>query len=111
MPRKLKKIWPTEKQIQQAIMQYLDYKGIWNWRNNSGMMFQQYKGKSYAVRLGLKGSPDIFGVLPGGKWLAIEVKDHKGIVSPEQQEFIDNLNSKGGLAFVARTLEEVMEKI
>ena len=63
------------------------------------------------ISFGLKGSSDILGVLPGGRFLAIEVKDHKGVVYPEQAEFIDGIAAHGGLAFVARTLEEVTEKI
>jgi hypothetical protein len=39
--------------------------------------------------------------------LAIEVKRPRGRVTPEQQQFIDMINEAGGLAFVARSVEEV----
>ena len=53
------------------------------------------------------GVSDILGVLPGCRFLAVEVKVPKGKVSPHQQEFIDSVNQAGGLAFVARSLEDV----
>lgn len=109
--KKPKKIWPKESEIQNTILEWLLMHRIWAWRNNSGMMFKQYNGKSYAVRLGLKGSSDILGVIPpDGRFLAIEVKDHKGKVSPEQMEFLETISGKGGIAFVARTLEDVIDK-
>lgn len=41
--------------------------------------------------------------------IAIELKAPKGIVSPAQQQFIDSINEAGGLAFVARSLDDVIE--
>lgn len=63
------------------------------------------------MKSGLPGSSDIIGCLPGGRFLAIEVKALKGKVSPLQQQFIDNINQAGGLAFVARTIEAVQKNI
>lgn len=54
------------------------------------------------------GVPDILGVHKG-RLIAIELKAPKGTVSPAQQEFIDRINEAGGLAFVARTLDDVIE--
>jgi hypothetical protein len=42
-----------------------------------------------------------------GRFLAIEVKRPGNKASPEQQQFIDTINEAGGLAFVARSVEEV----
>lgn len=113
MPRKKAKpkIKIPEKEIQRAILQYLELVGIVAWRNNTGAIVSHYKGHTRLIKFGHKGSCDILGVLPGGRFLGIEVKDEKGKVSEDQQNFIDAINFKGGLAFVARTLEEVMEKL
>ncbi len=58
----------------------------------------------------LKGTSDIIGVYQG-RILCIEVKSATGKVSPEQQAFINKINSVGGIAFVARSLEEVMKNL
>lgn len=57
-----------------------------------------------------KGISDIIGVWRS-RFLAIEVKTKEGRVSPEQQEFLDCVNRCGGIAFVAKSLNEVIEKL
>jgi len=57
--------------------------------------------------MGLKGVADVLGVLPDGRFLAVECKTATGRISPEQDAFIRNVNLRGGLAFVARGLEDV----
>jgi hypothetical protein len=43
--------------------------------------------------------------------IAIELKAPKGIVSPAQAEFIRRINEAGGLAFVAKDLQTVIDKL
>jgi len=63
----------TESQIVKAILDYLGYKKIFAWRINSGMIFgTNAKGKTYAHKLAPKGTSDILGILPGGRFLAIK---------------------------------------
>lgn len=45
--------------------------------------------------------------MPDGRFLAIEVKAAKGKVSPHQQLFLDEIRARGGVAFVARAIDEV----
>ena len=54
------------------------------------------------------GVPDIIGCFKG-RLIGIEIKSEKGVVSEYQKEFIENINRAGGLAFVARSLEDVIE--
>jgi penicillin-binding protein-related factor A (putative recombinase) len=54
------------------------------------------------------GVPDIIGCFKG-RMIGIEIKSEKGVVSEYQKEFIENINRAGGLAFVARSLEDVIE--
>ena len=60
--------------------------------------------------MSVKGLPDLIGCFQG-KFLAIEVKRKNGKVSPEQEATIARINRAGGLAFVARDLETVIEQL
>lgn len=103
---------PLEKEIQASILDYLKLKRIFCWRNNSGMQFlPSANGKMRAIRIGLPGSADILGITNDGRFLAIEVKRPGGKARPEQQEFLDAISSRGGLAFVATSLDEVIGRI
>ena len=88
-------------------------------RNNVGMVvYYDTKGIKRRVKYGLKkGSSDLIGWLPVeitpdmvGKtvaiFLAVEVKNATGKPTADQQNFIDLVNSYGGIAFIARTIEE-----
>jgi hypothetical protein len=56
---------------------------------------------------GLKGSSDILGVLPGGRFLAVEYKAEHGWLSPEQWEFLNDIAVLGGLAVVAKSYRDI----
>lgn len=97
-----------ESEIQSAILDYLRrFKHIMCWRNNSGAFV---KGEHF-VRFGLKGSPDIIGILPDGRFLGIEVKRPGKHPTPEQEEFIKMATDRGGMAFVAHSLNEVIQQL
>lgn len=57
-----------------------------------------------------RGVSDILGIYKG-KFLAIEVKSLKGRLSLEQKVFIDEINAEGGIAFMARSIEDVESKL
>lgn len=57
------------------------------------------------------GSSDIIGITPDGKFLAVEVKTKTGRLSKQQQSFIEAVNNQGGVAFVARTVDEALRGI
>lgn len=72
-------------------------------RNNVGA-FEAADGRF--VRFGLcVGSSDLIGWTPDGRFLAVECKGPHGVVTPEQQRFIDAVNHAGGLGLVARDAE------
>ena len=58
--------------------------------------------------MGFPGVSDIIGCY-NGRMIAIELKAPKGVVSDAQQAFIDRINEAGGIAFVARSLDDVIE--
>jgi hypothetical protein len=88
----------SEKEIKTEIKKYLKGRGIFCWNEWQG-------------QFSVKGVPDLIGILPGGRLLGVEVKRAKGTLRPEQEEFITKINRCGGLAFVARSVTEVHERL
>lgn len=100
---------PLEKDIQRDILQYLRLRGIFCWRQNSGAMQGEYKGKKRFVQFTSEpGICDIIGLLPSGRLLAIEVKRPGGKAKEHQQSFIDQINASNGIAVVITSLSEVI---
>lgn len=102
-----------EKLIENHILRWLNISGIYAWKNQSVGIFDPVK-KIYRRSnnpFHIKGVSDILGILPDGKFLAIEVKSKTGKASPEQIMFIEKINKNGGKAFVAKTLEDVQEAL
>lgn len=67
--------------------------------------------KNWGGPLGERGVPDIIGTMQGGRMLLIEVKTARGVVSPEQEVFLERHAASGALAFVARSSREVLERL
>ena len=78
-----------------ASLDQLKTVGIFHWKNFGGPMCQP-------------GVPDILGIWQG-RMLGIEIKAPNGRVSEHQQRFIDSINREGGLAFVARSIDDVID--
>jgi hypothetical protein len=100
-----------ETEIQRAILDYLIARGIFAWRNNTGGMEVQGRHRRRFVRFGTPGAIDIIGVLPDGRFLAVEVKTPQGRVTDLQDTFLDSVRRNNGVAFVARSVDEAMERI
>jgi hypothetical protein len=104
------KIKISETDIQRSIMDFLHARGIFCWRNNSTGIYDPVR-KIYRKNTGkysINGVSDILGILPGGKFLAIEVKSASGKLSDDQKFFINQIKLKGGVAFTARSIEDVI---
>ena len=96
----------SETNIQNDIMIALSKGGATVWRNNTGAL-KDATGR--LVRYGLcKGSSDIIGICPDGRFLAIEVKKSTGRATPDQVRFIEAVRAKGGRAGVARSVEDAL---
>lgn len=100
---------PLEKDILKACLGFLRLcpKVAWVGRFNSGTMEEQGR---FIQMTSIRGFPDIAGMMKGGAFFAIEVKRHNGRVEPHQQQFLDQVNAGGGLAFVARSVDDVIER-
>ena len=57
------------------------------------------------------GFSDLFGVLPGGRAIFVEVKSEKGKPSPAQTNFLAQVSMTGAVAVVARSIEDVLQII
>lgn len=95
----------TEKETQKAILDYLSYKKIFHYRNNSGA-FKTPEGGFY--RFGALGSPDIICVIKG-LYIGIEVKDIKGYLNKNQIEFKDALEKAGGIYITVRSIDDILK--
>lgn len=95
-----------EKDIQKQILTLLKRhpKVQWVARFNSGTFMS---GDRYIASNSQSGMSDILGMLKGGQLFAIECKTRTGKIMPHQQEFLDLITVGGGLAFVARSVEDV----
>lgn len=100
---------PTEAAIQKQILEYLEIRGIFHFRNNTGAFPSEYKGKKRFIRFGSVGSSDILGIYPGGRFLAIEVKRPGGKLSDHQKHFLEQVQARNGIGIVAHSVDDVMK--
>lgn len=108
----------SEKQIENMILNWLEWKGIYAWKTKTTGTYSVKRGCFISgSRLYRKGVADVVGLLPdksgcpSGRLLAIEVKTQKGILQENQKTFLKEIESRGGLAFVARSIEDVEEAL
>lgn len=101
----------TEKQIENAILEYLYLTPGVYWKNNTVGIWDSakrcYRKPTKHTRSGVS---DIIG-LRNGRAIFIEVKTAKGRLSDKQKEFLSDVNNNGGLGFVARSVEDVRERL
>ena len=90
--------------ILDSCLHYLQVRGIYHWRNSTGAI---RLGPGRFMRFGKVGSSDILGLLPGGRFLAIECKAPGGRLSPEQVEFLERIRGLGGFAIVAKSFKDI----
>jgi hypothetical protein len=101
----------NEKQIQDDVRLHVASKGATTWRNNVGVATT---ANGAVIRYGLcTGSADLIGITPlritpemvghtVGVFTAIEVKTPTGRPTKEQVNFIEHVQSQGGLASICR---------
>jgi hypothetical protein len=107
----------TEQQIQQHIRLTCSTGATRLFRNNTGTLRDQH---GRPVSFGLcKGSADLIGwrtvtITPEmvgtrvAVFTSIEVKTPTGRVKPEQQQWLDAVQAAGGIAGVARSVEDAL---
>lgn len=97
---------PLESEIQRACISYLKLKGHLVVRFNNIPM--EKDGRKIPVRQ--RGVSDLLVCEKGtGKFIAIEVKRPGGKPTDEQQEFLLQVRSKGGIAFIAESIDDLQK--
>lgn len=84
-------------EITREIRNYLKIRGIFHFKVLQGL-------GSYP------GIPDIIGIFKG-KPLFIEVKRENGKLSEKQEEFLLRVKREGAIAFVAKSLDDVIDNL
>lgn len=100
-----------ERLIENAIFAFLKSKNIMCWKTDSVGIFNPVRKvymKSHNPHR-IRGVSDCLGILPDGRFLALEVKAPKGYPTKEQKEFVANIIKNGGVAAVVRSVQEVEE--
>ena len=87
----------TEAEITKQIREYLTQRGIFHFK-----VFQSGRGMGRAKR----GVSDILACYKG-RFVAIEVKGRNGKASDDQIKFLNDVNSAAGVAFIAKSVEDV----
>lgn len=97
----------SEANILNDCMIALSKSGARVWRNNVGVL-KDKTGRP--VKFGLcKGSSDIIGICPDGKFLAVECKTEKGRATDNQLRFIEMVRQIGGRAGIARCADDALD--
>lgn len=97
-----------ESDVVRSCLEYLKIRGIFAWRQNAGVIPLANGGVRFS---GLRGVSDILGILPDGRFLAVECKSAKGKTSEHQDAFLDQIAGNGGVACVVRSVEELAEDL
>lgn len=104
---------PLEKDIERAILLYLELlPECFAWKNDNVGIYDPRKKTYRKVVSKFKpaGVADIIGIYMG-KFLAIEVKRPGGKTTEHQKAFLEQIKISGGIAFVAHSVDEVIEKL
>lgn len=96
-----------ERNIQSEILLALSEQGAVVFRNNVGVNHTK-DGRFIRYGVGGNGGSDIIGLYKG-RFLAVEVKTATGPTSKEQKAFISMVVSHGGIAGIARSVDDALE--
>jgi len=99
----------TESGIQSAICDYLAYRKVFFWRQNTAPAVNKSKdGWSFRrmPKHSRRGVPDII-IVKEGRFIGLEVKRLRTCQSPEQKAFEVDIVAAGGLYRVVRSIEDV----
>lgn len=100
----------SEHLIMNTIIDLLRYNNYLVWRNNVGARpWTDKYGRKKFIRFGKPGFSDIFAIQPKtGIFIALECKrpETRKDVTPAQQDFINQVNDKGGIAAVVCSSQE-----
>jgi hypothetical protein len=97
---------PREAAVLRQVLDLLHLRRIFAWRNHSVGIFDPVR-KVFRAHPGLRGVSDVLGILPNGRFLAVECKGPRGRLTAEQAAFLANVTKAGGVALVVRDVREL----
>lgn len=100
----------TEKTIERSILDFLRWKRVFAFKVENGGVFDEKRKAFRFSAMRTRGIADIIGVYKG-RPLAIEVKTPTGRLSDHQKIFLSDWSSAGGVAVVARSVDDVLDLI
>lgn len=112
-PRRKRTDRTHEKEVSVAVRKALAAhpRVAWSTRINRGVASYGQHGERKVPFNYMPGMSDRIGQLTDGRFLAVEVKAPGEDPTPAQRAFIDRVNAAGGVAFVARGAEDVLNHL
>jgi hypothetical protein len=98
-----------ERLVQNKLINYLKVRGHFVFTVRNGATYDPTR-KIYRSNTSTKGVSDIIGITASGQFLAIEVKTKTGRPTKEQLQFLSEIEARGGLAFIARSLDDLKDR-
>jgi VRR-NUC domain len=102
-PQRRRRNETPENDLKKAILSYLHFHKIPAWRINSGAV----KIQNRYIRFSVLGIADIIGVLPDGRFLAVETKSAGNTLIPGQKGFLETITRNNGVAIVAYSINDI----
>lgn len=97
--------------VVRTILEYFAWLDWPVWRMNSGLLVLGSEASRRVVRGAPAGTADIIGIAPDGRFLAIECKAGRGKTTERQEAFLARIRERNGVAFVARSVEDVSKQL
>ncbi len=100
-----------ESALVQQIITYLNLRGHFVQRTNSGMIrISNEQGRQRMIRLAHPGTSDVTGCSKDGRFIAVEAKIKPNKPTQLQEDYLEQVRKRGGIALVAYDLTDV-EKV
>lgn len=97
-----------EREVSAAVTDYLSTRtDFFSWRANTSAGIAP---SGQFMRNGKKGQSDVQGIqFPEGRFFSFELKRERGgIVGPDQERWLANIQNHGGVSVVVRSVEDVI---
>lgn len=91
------------------IVDYLNLRGHFVQRTNSGTMQAEYNGRKRFIKMAQPGTADITGCSRDGRFLAVECKIKPNKLTELQEQYLNEVRRRGGIALVAYSLDDVTQ--
>ena len=98
-----------ENEVLKECLDVLKSMGIFHWRQNTGSFRTQNGG---FFRSSMPGVSDILGIMPDGRFFAVECKrEHGGVVSDAQKFFLYAIQRNHGVAIVCSNAQYLRARL